>query len=165
MKHSAHCCRHPQNLRLGLRSAMLCANCTVHSQNLPHRIALQGFMVRQSSGEPPRSYAVTAVLCVLLAAFSSPSLIGTPVEPAAHPKSCCKVISLPRPCSRSVQRLLLHYLACELGLMLCCCIARAVCSGWKAELAAAYRPSISGGLLCMGCALRGRARPARQAPA
>ena len=83
--------------------------------------------MQQNCGAPPRSYAVTAVLCVLLAAFSSPSLIGTPVSLLAQPESCCKVTSLPQPCSRSRQCLLLHQLASDLGLVLCCCIARAMC--------------------------------------
>lgn len=52
--------------------------------------------MRQSSGALPRSYAVTAVLCVLLAAFSSPSLIGTPVSRLAQAESCCKLTSLPQ---------------------------------------------------------------------
>ena len=42
--------------------------------------------MQPKSGAPPRSYAVTAVLCVLLAAFSSPSLIGTPGKPVCSPK-------------------------------------------------------------------------------
>ena len=106
-------CRHPHTSVALLCSAMynfsrICRTCTVvhcRSHGATEVLAL-----------PPRSYAVTAVLCVLLAAFSSPSLIGTLVSLLALPESCCKLTSLPQPCSRSVHCLLLHQLASDIRL-------------------------------------------------
>ncbi len=100
----------------------------------------------------PRSYAVTAVLCVLLTAFSSPSLIGAASS-----------------VTMTVQHLEIHsvnkYMHARGDSI--ACAQRCQHERWQSRTSALRvpRPGLPGGVLCVGRVLRGQDRHARRAAA